>query len=173
MTPQRSWDGEGGWALGPLRPLRGSRAPSCDFASQSSSLRSSGDLTASPQVHLALRQPDACRRGRMARDHEHRAVAAIASRPLPLRLSFVVCRPSSNVHEVTGLFQWVSPQRTQRSQRNGKPAPTDTQQSFPKAVAFGIILTVRNGNVTGLIAPDENRRGEAGRIGHRLQTGLK
>ena len=50
--------------------LRGSRAPSCDFASQSSSLRSSGDLTASPQVHLALRQPDACRRGRMARDHE-------------------------------------------------------------------------------------------------------
>ena len=45
-------------ALGPLRPLRGSRAPSCDFASQSSSLRSSGDLTASPQVHLALRQPD-------------------------------------------------------------------------------------------------------------------
>ena len=44
-------------ALGPLRPLRGSRAPSCDFASQSSSLRSSGDLTASPQVHLALRQP--------------------------------------------------------------------------------------------------------------------
>ena len=64
----------GGWetvfALGPLRPLRGSRAPSCDFALQSSSLRSSGDLTASPQVHLALRQPDACRRGRMARDHE-------------------------------------------------------------------------------------------------------
>ena len=57
-------------ALGPLRPLRGSRAPSCDFASQSSSLRSSGDLTASPQVHLALRQPDACRRGRMTRDHE-------------------------------------------------------------------------------------------------------
>ena len=46
-------------ALGPLRPLRGSRAPSCDFASQSSSLRSSGDLTASPQVHLALGQPDA------------------------------------------------------------------------------------------------------------------
>ena len=58
------------FALGPLRPLRGSRAPSCDFASQSSSLRSSGDLTASPQVHLALGQPDACRRGRMARDHE-------------------------------------------------------------------------------------------------------
>ena len=50
-----------GFALGPLRPLRGSRAPSCDFALQSSSLRSSGDLTASPQVHLALRQPDACR----------------------------------------------------------------------------------------------------------------
>ncbi len=69
-----------GWALGPLRPLRGSRAPSCDFALQSSSLRSSGDLTASPQVHLALRQPDACRRGRMTRDHEHRAVATIASR---------------------------------------------------------------------------------------------
>ena len=30
------------------------RAPSCDFASQSSSLRSSGNLTASPQVHLAF-----------------------------------------------------------------------------------------------------------------------
>ena len=43
----------------------------------------------------------------LTRDHEHRAVAAIASRPLPLRLSFVVCRPSSNVHEVTGLFQCV------------------------------------------------------------------
>ena len=28
------------------------------------------------------------------------------SRPLPHRLSFVVRRPSSNVHEVTGLFQW-------------------------------------------------------------------
>ena len=35
-------------------------------------------------------------------------------------------------------------------------------------VAFGIILTVRNGNASDLIAPDENRRGEAGRIDQRL-----
>ena len=86
------------FALGPLRPLRGSRAPSCDFAlqssslrssgdlTQSSSLRSSGDLTASPQVHLALRQPDACRRGRMTRDHDLSAFGprqAAATRKLP------------------------------------------------------------------------------------------
>ena len=32
--------------------LVGDRAPSCDFASQGSSLRSSGNLTASPQVHF-------------------------------------------------------------------------------------------------------------------------
>ena len=43
--------------------LRSSRAPSCDFASQSSSLRSSGNLTASPQVHPALTRPDACGAG--------------------------------------------------------------------------------------------------------------
>ena len=35
-----------------------SRAPSCDFASQSSSCYSSGDLTTSSQVHLALTRPD-------------------------------------------------------------------------------------------------------------------
>ena len=46
-------------SLGPLRPLRGSRAPSCDFASQSSSRCSSGNLTTLSQVLLALRQPDA------------------------------------------------------------------------------------------------------------------
>ena len=57
-----------------------------------------------------------------------------------------------------------SPQRTQRAQRNGKPAPTDAHNLSRKAVAFGIIFTVRNGNASGLIAPDENRRGEAGRI---------
>ena len=37
-----------------LRLFRSSRAPSCDFASQSSSCYSSGDLTTSSQVHLAL-----------------------------------------------------------------------------------------------------------------------
>ena len=46
-------------SLGPLRSLRGSRAPSCDFASQSSSRCSSGNLTTLSQVLLALRQPDA------------------------------------------------------------------------------------------------------------------
>ena len=43
---------------GALRLLRSSRAPSCDFASQSSSCYSSGDLTTSSQVHLALTRPD-------------------------------------------------------------------------------------------------------------------
>ena len=37
--------------------LRSSRAPSCDFVSQSSSCYSSGDLTTSSQVHLALTRP--------------------------------------------------------------------------------------------------------------------
>ena len=80
------------FALGPLRPLRGSRAPSCDFASQSSSLRSSGDLTASPQVHLALRQPDACRRGRMTRDHETLPACRAAFRRLKGRGSALARR---------------------------------------------------------------------------------
>ena len=35
-------------SLGALRLLRSSRAPSCDFASQSSSCYSSGDLTTQP-----------------------------------------------------------------------------------------------------------------------------
>jgi hypothetical protein len=38
--------------------LRSSRTPSCDFASQSSSRCSSGDLTTLSQVYLALTQPD-------------------------------------------------------------------------------------------------------------------
>jgi len=38
-----------------LAPLPGHRAPSCDLASQGSSLRSSGNLIASRQVHLATR----------------------------------------------------------------------------------------------------------------------
>ena len=46
---------------GILTPVRtGERAPSCDLASQSSSLRSSGNLTASPQVHFA-RASKSCR----------------------------------------------------------------------------------------------------------------
>ena len=48
------------------------RAPSCDFASQSSSLRSSGDLTASPQVHPALTRPDACGAGASRDGHSLR-----------------------------------------------------------------------------------------------------
>ncbi len=43
---------------GALRLLRSSRAPSCDFASQSSLCYSSGDLTTSLQVHFALTRPD-------------------------------------------------------------------------------------------------------------------
>ena len=46
-------------SLGALRLLRSSRVPSCDFASQSSSRCSSGNLTTLSQVHLALTQPDA------------------------------------------------------------------------------------------------------------------
>jgi len=46
-------------SLGALRLLRSSHAPSCDFASQSSSRCSSGNLTTLSQVHLALTQPDA------------------------------------------------------------------------------------------------------------------
>ena len=42
----------------PGRLRRASRAPSCDFALQSSSCYSSGDLTTSSQVHLALTRPD-------------------------------------------------------------------------------------------------------------------
>ena len=52
--------------------LRSSRAPSCDFASQSSSLRSSGHLTASPQVHPALTRPDACGAGASRDGHSLR-----------------------------------------------------------------------------------------------------
>ena len=51
--------------------LRSSRTPSCAFASQSSSLRSSGDLTASPQVHPALTRPDACGAGASRDGHSH------------------------------------------------------------------------------------------------------
>ena len=51
--------------------LRSSRAP-CDFASQSSSLRSSGDLTASPQVHPALTRPGACGAGASRDGHSLR-----------------------------------------------------------------------------------------------------
>ena len=47
---------------GALRLLCSSRAPSCDIRiRECSSLRSSGNLTASPQVHLALTQPDRLR----------------------------------------------------------------------------------------------------------------
>ena len=52
--------------------LRSSRAPSCDFASQSSSLRSSGNLTASPQVHPALTRPDICCAGASRDGHSLR-----------------------------------------------------------------------------------------------------
>ena len=46
-----------------------------------------------------------------------------------------------------------------------KTSGHDTQQSFPKAVAFGIILIVRNGNASDLIAPrrDPPRRGRQDR----------
>ena len=57
-------------SLGVLRLLRSSRAPFCDFASQSSSCYSSGDLTTSSQVHLALTQPDACGAGESLGDVE-------------------------------------------------------------------------------------------------------
>ncbi len=62
-----------------------------------------------------------------------------ASRPLPLRLSFVVCRPSSNVHEVTGLFQWFS--RKGRKERKGVGASSRTSPRstrFPRAAEFPI-----------------------------------
>ena len=62
----------GGPSRGALRLLRSSRAPSCDFASQSSSLRSSGDLTASPQVHPALTRPDTCGAGASRDGHSLR-----------------------------------------------------------------------------------------------------
>ena len=59
-----------GWetvfALGPLRPLRGSR--------------------------FALRQPDACRRGRMARDHETLPACRAAFRRLKGRGSTLARR---------------------------------------------------------------------------------
>ena len=63
------------------------------------------------------------------------------------------------------LFQFLSPQRTQRSQRNGKPATTDAHNLSRKAVTFGIILTVRNGNASDLIAPrrEPPRRGRQDR----------
>ncbi len=57
----------GGPSRGALRLLRSSCAPSCDFASQSSSLRSSGNLTPAAQVHHALGQPDAFGAGEFRR----------------------------------------------------------------------------------------------------------
>ena len=90
IAPYRCLQGDP--SRGALRLLRSSRAPSCDFASQSSSLRSSGDLTASPQVHLALRQPDACRRGRMTRDHETLPACRAAFRRLKGRGSALARR---------------------------------------------------------------------------------
>ncbi|MBO5775488.1 MAG: hypothetical protein J6R63_05705, partial [Kiritimatiellae bacterium] len=59
-------------SLGALRLLRSSRTPSCDFASQSSSRCSSGDLTTLSQVYLALTQPDACGAGESLGDSETR-----------------------------------------------------------------------------------------------------
>ena len=45
------------------------------------------------------------------------------------------------------------------------------ERRYP-ALIFDIILIVRTGTLLASWLPDENRRGEAGRIGHRLlQTG--
>ena len=73
------------------------RAPSCDFASQSSSRCSSGNLTASPQVHFASAEIvcglDDRRDVLLARTASHRfapddgretAIAAIATATLPI-----------------------------------------------------------------------------------------